>query len=121
MSITLHKDHGTPGHRKSNNLTKEQQLELLKVLKEHEPLFDGSLGKMKTEPYDIELRDNVKPYHAKPFPIPHAHEAKLRVEVQRLCDIGVLTKVNDSEWGAPTWVIPKKDRQTVRFLSDFRE
>ena len=36
-------------------------------------------------------------------------------------EIGVLTKVNDSKWGAPTWVIPKKDNLTVRFLSNFRE
>ena len=104
-----------------NNLEPEQQEQLLALLKKHEQLFDGSLGKMKSEPYDIELKDNAKPYHAKPFPIPHAHEAKLRAEVQRLCEIGVLTKVNDSEWGAPTWVIPKKDGNTVRFLSDFRE
>ena len=76
---------------------------------------------MKSEPYDIKLKPGTKPYHAKPFPIPHIHEAKLRAEVQRLVDIGVLTKVNDSEWGAPTWVIPKKDNTTVRFLSDFCE
>ena len=104
-----------------DNLTSEQQQQLTQLLQKHEPLFDGSLGKMKSEPYDIQLKENAKPYHAKPFPIPHAHEAKLRAEVQRLCDIGVLTKVNDSEWGAPTWVIPKKDGNTVRFLSDFRE
>ena len=29
--------------------------------------------------------------------------------------------MNDSEWGAPIWVIPKKDGKTVRFLSDLRE
>ena len=107
--------------RSCDNLNEQQQEQLLELLRKHEPLFDGSLGKMNSEPYDIELKENAKPYHAKPFPIPHAHEAKLRAEVQRLCDIGVLTKVNDSEWGAPTWVIPKKDGNTVRFLSDFRE
>ena len=62
-----------------DNLEPQQQQQLLELLQKHEPLFDGSLGKMKSEPYDIELKDNAKPYHAKPFPIPHAHEAKLRV------------------------------------------
>ena len=104
-----------------DKLTDKQQRELHELLTKHESLFDGTLGRMKSEPYDIKLKDNVKPYHAKPFPIPHAHEAKLRAKVQRLVDIGVLTKVNDSKWGAPTWVIPKKDNVTVRFLSDFRE
>ena len=34
--------------------------------------------------------------------------------------LGILQKVNRSEWGAPTFVIPKKDG-TIRFISDFRE
>ena len=34
--------------------------------------------------------------------------------------LGVLKKVNRSQWGAPTFIIPKKDK-TVRFISDFRE
>ena len=76
---------------------------------------------MKSEPYGIKLKPGSTPYHAKTFPIPHIHEAKLRTEVQRLVDIGVLNKVNDSKWGAPTWVLPKKDNTTVQFLSDFRE
>ena len=32
----------------------------------------------------------------------------------------VIKKVNRSQWGAPTFLIPKKD-STVRFISDFRE
>jgi hypothetical protein len=40
------------------------------------------------------------------------------MEVQRLCDLGVLKKVNHSKWAAPTFMIPKKDG-TVRFISDF--
>ena len=42
------------------------------------------------------------------------------MEVERLCKVGVLKKVNRSEWAAPTFIIPKKDN-TVRFISDFRE
>jgi Reverse transcriptase (RNA-dependent DNA polymerase) len=42
------------------------------------------------------------------------------MEVQRLVELGVLKKVNRSEWAAPTFIIPKKDG-TVRFISDFRE
>ena len=35
-----------------------------------------------------------------------------------LCKIGVLKKVNRSEWAAPTFLIPKKDK-TVRFISGY--
>jgi len=42
------------------------------------------------------------------------------MEVDRLVKIGVLKKVNRSEWAAPSFAIPKKD-QTIRFINDFRE
>ena len=42
------------------------------------------------------------------------------MEVQRLCELGVLKKVNCSEWAALTFIILKKDKM-VRFISDFRE
>ena len=44
----------------------------------------------------------------------------LMAEIERLVKIGVLRHITDSEWGAPNFVIPKKD-QTVRFITDFRE
>ena len=101
-------------------LSNRQQKQLLRLLQKYNSLFDGSLGTWKDNPVEIELREGVTPYHAKPFPIPKAYELKLKLEVERLCRIGVLKRVNHSEWGAPTFVIPKKDG-TIRFISDFRE
>ena len=97
-----------------------QQRQLLDVLLEHEELFDGTLGRYKPSKYNIELKDDAKPYHAKPFPVPKVHEKTLRIEIERLCEIGVLKRVNNSQWGAPSFLIPKKDG-TVRFINDFRE
>ena len=42
------------------------------------------------------------------------------MEVDQLCKVSVLKKVNQSEWAALTFIIPKNDN-TVRFISDFRE
>ena len=102
------------------HLNQKEQQELYQLLRKHETLFDGTLGKWNGEPYEIELQEGAKPYHARPYPIPKTYEQTLKMEVQRLCDIGVLKKVNRSEWGAPTFIIPKKDG-TVRFINDFRE
>jgi len=44
----------------------------------------------------------------------------LKAKVERLVKMGVLKKVNRSEWAAPTFIIPKKDG-SARFISDFRE
>ena len=101
-------------------LTDDEQSKLLKLLKKHEYLFDGTLGRWDTRPYNIELKPDVIPYHARAFPIPKIHEPVLKMELDRLCSIGVLRKINESEWAAPTFIIPKKDG-TVRFISDFRE
>jgi hypothetical protein len=92
----------------SSHLNKEEQAKLLKLLKRYESLFDGTLGHWHGKEYDIKLKPDVSPYHARAFPIPKVHERTLRLEVNRLEQIGVLKKVNHSEWGAPTFIIPKK-------------
>jgi hypothetical protein len=62
----------------------------------------------------------VEPYHARPYPAPRVHENTLKAEADCLCQVGVLKKVNRSEWGAPTFIIPKKDGSVQR-ITDFCE
>ena len=99
--------------------TNERQA-LHKLLSKYKGLFDGTLGHWKDELYHIELKENAKPYHARAYPIPKSYEDTLKMEVKRLCELNVLKRINRSEWGSPTFIIPKKDG-TVRFISDFRE
>ena len=47
-------------------------------------MFDGTLGNYTGTEYESELLEGVKPYHAKPFPIPKVHEETLKTEVDRL-------------------------------------
>ncbi len=61
-----------------------------------------------------------KPYHAKPYPVPQSQEQKLRAEVGRLEEYGVLRKINRSEWACPMFTISKPDG-TLRSLDDLRE
>ena len=90
------------------------------LLSKFEQMFDGKLGQWTGKLYKIELKSGVKPYHSRPFVLPKCYEKTLRIEVKRLSKIGVLRHVNHSEWGAPTFIIPKKD-QTVHFISNFRK
>ena len=48
------------------------------------------------------------------------HENTLKTEVNRLVSIGVLIRKNNSEWVAPTFIIPKKNG-TLHFLYHFIE
>ena len=102
------------------NLTPKQQRGLYTLLKKYKPLFDGTLGDWKNSDVSINLKPDAKPYHGKPYGVPHVYEATFRKEVERLCQLGVLKKENDSEWAAGAFIIPKANG-TVRFLSDFRE
>ena len=105
---------------KQDQLLKEQQQKLYDLLDKYAELFDGTLGKWKGTEVDLELKEGSTPYHSRAFPVPRVHRDTLFNEVQRLVQIGVLQKVNRSEWGAPSFIIPKKDGR-ARFISDFRE
>ena len=91
------------------HLTSDERQMLLELLQNYDELFDGTLGDFKTEPVKLELKEGAKPYHGRPFPIPHIHLKTLKKEIQRLCDLGVLEWQPKSEWAAPMFIIPKKN------------
>ena len=103
------------------HLSKDEQRQLLKLLQKFEHLFDGTLGTWQTDPVDLELKDpDVKPHHSKPYPVPHSQEKKLKAELERLCQYGILRKINRSEWACPMFTIAKPDG-SLRSLADLRE
>jgi Reverse transcriptase (RNA-dependent DNA polymerase). len=105
---------------KATQLNKRQQISLLRLLQKYEALFDGTLGKWNTDPVNIELREDAKPVSSRYYPVPKINKETFRKELLRLVDIGVLTPVQDSEWGTHVFIIPKKDG-TVRFITDYRK
>ena len=101
------------------HLSEEQRTALLHLLQKHDKLFQGKLGTWKTDDVHFDLKPGAVPYRAKPFPVPHIHQATIKKEIQRLVDIGVLERIQQSDWQSPSFIIPKSDK-TIRFLSDFR-
>jgi hypothetical protein len=90
-----------------------------KTLKKFPTLFGGGLGMLNIKPVRLELIDDVKPYHARPFPVPQSLEATTKTEMKRLTYIDVFNRSSDSEWAAPTFIQAKKTGD-VRILTDFR-
>jgi putative transposase len=101
------------------NLSAKEQNELSTVLKKYSILFGGGLGLLRIKPVHLALRENVKPVHARAFPIPQALLKPTKTEVNRLTKIDVFEKAYDSEWAAPTFVKQKKTGD-IRILTDFR-
>jgi hypothetical protein len=104
--------------QKQTHLCSDERDELLQALKDFQELFQGKPGEYKGKPIELELLSNTKPFYAKPFSIPKAYQQITKDEISRLENIGILTKVPSSEWAAPTFVIPKKNK-TVRLITDF--
>ena len=52
--------------KENNKLKEEYKSELYDLLKKYESLFNGTLGKWKGKPFNIELKEGAKPYHARP-------------------------------------------------------
>ena len=57
------------------NISEKQKL--LKLLRKFEPMFNGQLGQWTGPAYDIELKEGVTPYHARPFTVPKCYELAL--------------------------------------------
>ena len=74
----------------NSELTPAQQAKLLKLLRKHSILFDGTVGIWKGEQYKIKLKPDARPYHAHAYPIPRAYELTFKMEVDRLVKAGIL-------------------------------
>ncbi|GFH55792.1 hypothetical protein CTEN210_12268 [Chaetoceros tenuissimus] len=104
----------------ATSLNREQKRKLLKTLKKFESLFDGTLGRWKTDPVKIQLKEGAKAVNSRWYPVPKINKETFKKELERLVKIGVLEVVHESEWGTPVFIIPKKEG-TVRFVTVFRK
>ncbi|GFH50707.1 hypothetical protein CTEN210_07183 [Chaetoceros tenuissimus] len=102
----------------ATSLNREQKRKLLKTLKKFESLFDGTLGRWKTDPVKIQLKEGAKAVNCRWYPVPKINKETYKKELERLVKIGVLEVVHESEWGTPVFIIPKKEG-TARFVTDF--
>jgi hypothetical protein len=73
-----------------SHLTANDREKLLSLLLKFKSLFNGTLSDWKLPPVSFELKEGIKPYHGRPYPILHKHKAVLMKEIKWLCNIGVL-------------------------------
>ena len=72
-------------------------------------LFDGNLGTIKGVAAHLKLKENAVPQSFKPRPVPFALKAKIADELRRLEKIGVLEKVEFSDWASHVVLVLKPD------------
>jgi hypothetical protein len=89
-----------------SHLKASDREKLLSMLLRFESLFDGTLGDWNLPPVSFELKEGMKQYHGRLYPIPHKHKAILLKEIKRLCNIGVLELQPSLLWALVTFAIP---------------
>ena len=71
------------------------------------------MGNWKGKPVNLELRPEIEPVAARPFPVPQAYRKSVKEEINRLVDIELLNLVSESKWSSPSFLIPKKDKTVI--------
>ena len=67
-----------------SQLNDNQKEKLHTFLEKQRKLFDGTLGLWRGSSYKIELQDDAKPHHIRPYGIPHTYEHTFKQEYKRL-------------------------------------
>ena len=84
-------------------------------------VFSAGLGKCTKIKAKFELKENTRPIFRKMRNAPFAATEEINKELNRLVNMGILSKVEQSEWAAPTVYIRKnkrKSRYARIFLQD---
>jgi hypothetical protein len=102
----------------ASDLQKDQEDNLLEVLKEHKEAIGWTVADLKgIDPsicmHRIHLEEGAKPSReAQRWLNPNMKEVVMK-EVVKLLDTGIIYPISDSKWISPTQVVPKKSDLTV--------
>ena len=100
------------------DLSDEQKEQVKTLLDKYSDMFDGRLGFTSAVEHDIDTGDSP-PVRSAPHRVPPFLEEKVRAEIQRLVELGVLEESN-GYWSSPTCFVAKKDGR-VRICADLRK
>ena len=82
-------------------------------------MFEDKLGTVKDHKFHLRVKENAKPVFFKPRTVVYAMKPKIETEINRLVKLGVLEKVECSEWTTPVVPVLKTD-STVRLYGDYK-
>ena len=81
-------------------------------------VFSVGLGKCTKIKARFELKENTRPIFKKKRNVPFAATEEINKELDQLVNMGILSKVEFSEWDATTVYIRKKSKE-IRECADF--
>ncbi|KAI8510586.1 hypothetical protein Bbelb_115020 [Branchiostoma belcheri] len=100
------------------DLSDEQRQQLDDLLREFADIFQDNPGRTTLTEHHIDT-GNSKPVRQRAYRVAQAHREKMREELQKMEEMGVI-EPSKSEWASPVVLVPKKDG-SIRFCVDFRK
>ena len=89
------------------------------LLMRYQDLFKDELGIVKDVTAQLKLKSDASPKFFRPHSVPFAIRDAVGVEIDRLEKMGILEKVDHSDWATPIVPVPKKDGK-FRICGDYK-
>ncbi|XP_054274663.1 uncharacterized protein K02A2.6-like [Macrosteles quadrilineatus] len=102
-----------------NSSENENIQELDDLMIRYEDIFKEGIGKISKEKGHFNVKDETQPIYIKPRHMPYALKEKVEKELERLETLGIITRVESSDWGTP--IVPVvKPNGSVRICADYK-
>ena len=99
------------------HVTVQAKLDFL--LDKYSVLFQNELGTMSGIEAKLSVKSDAVPKFCRARPVPYALKEAIEKDLERLDAMGVIEKVNYSEWASPVVPVPKPDG-SVRLCGDYK-
>lgn len=106
----------------SQELNHKQRKEALKLINNYKHLFTSDpldINCANIEPCEIKLKSD-KPIFQPPFRVSPSQREKLKILIDQMIDADII-EPSRSNYAAPVFLIPKKEKGEYRFLVDYRK
>ena len=95
------------------------QSEVDQILEKYETIFQEKLGTIKGVSARLELKSDARPKFYKARAVPYALKEAIENDLNRLAGLGIIEKVNISDWATPLVPVVKPDG-SVRLCGDYK-
>ena len=88
-------------------------------MQKYDEVFQEELGTLKGIEAKLVVQENAVPKFYKPRSVLYAIRGGIEKDLERLENLGVIEKINYSDWAAPIVPVPKADG-TIRICGDYK-
>ena len=98
---------------------KQVHMGLGPLLQKCHDVFQKELGTLQGIEVKLTVREDAIPKFYKPRSVPYAIRGAIEKDLERLENLGVIEKINYSDWAASIFLVPKADG-SIHICSDYK-